>query len=88
LLLSLDEWQRAEILSVQVKKIKRDEDARCSSEEQVFEDWPTFSVDAGNLAIEHSRFNLQMFGDPGGEFSEAVEGVSFRETNSPLPSCR
>jgi hypothetical protein len=65
LALPFDEWQRAEILSVQVQKIKRNEDARRFSKEKVFKDGAAFSVDTSNLAIEHGLFDLQMLSDPG-----------------------
>jgi hypothetical protein len=47
---------------------------------------PAFAIDARNLAIDHGIFDLQMFRDPGGKFSETAEYIPLRETNSPLPS--
>jgi hypothetical protein len=37
--------------------------------------WPSFFIDARDLAIEHGGFNLQMFRDPGGEFGKAAKDV-------------
>jgi hypothetical protein len=35
-----------------------------------------FSINARSLAIEHRRFNLQVFSDPSGEFGESTKDVS------------
>src|SRR5204863_2868926 len=73
--LSFDEWQRSKIFAVQVQQIKRHEDARRLSRQKILKDWPAFSVDAGNLAIEYSVLDLQVFRDPGGKFSKAMKRV-------------
>jgi len=74
--LSLDQWHGSQIFSVEVEQIECDNDARRFSQEQTLEDWPAFSINAGDLPIEHGGFNLQVFSDPGGEFSESAEDVS------------
>jgi hypothetical protein len=73
---SLDQRQGSQIFSVEVEQIECDKDARRFSQEQILEDWPAFSINAGDLPIEHGGFNLQVFSDPGGEFSESTEDVS------------
>jgi hypothetical protein len=74
--LSLNERQRSQIFPIQIEQIERDEDALRLSKEKIFEDWPAFAINAGNLAIEHGRFSFQVIRQPLGEFSKSAERVS------------
>jgi hypothetical protein len=55
---------------------KADQTRRKFSEEEILEDWPAFSVDAGDLAVQKGIVNLQMFSNPSGELGESPEDVS------------
>jgi len=63
-------------LPVQVEQIEGDEYTGRFSEQQVLEDRPAFSVDAGDLAIKYVVFDLQMFNDPGCQISKTAKYIS------------
>jgi len=73
--LSLDQWQRSEILSVQVEQIECNEDTGRFSEQQILGDRSAFAIDARNLAVEHGIFDLQVCRDPDGEPSETAKRI-------------
>jgi hypothetical protein len=74
--LSFDQRQSAEILAIQLKKIKREENALPSGEQQVSERWPARFVNAGNLAIQNGAINANVFRDPSGQLGKSVEHVA------------
>src|SRR5262249_44424443 len=82
---SFDERQRAQILSVEVQEIERDEYTGRFPEQQILEDGSTFAVDAGDLSVEHGIFNSHVFGDPGGEFSEPSKHISVARDQFAFP---
>jgi hypothetical protein len=85
--LSLDEWLRSQVRAVQVEQVKRDEDTRGFSKQQILEDRPACSVNAGDLAVGYSVLHLQMLRQPGSA-AKPRKVFRFRLTNSPLPFSR
>lgn len=72
---SFQEWQYAQVFTVGIKQIERDEDAWPFAEQQIPKAWSAGLIDAGNLAIEDRALDFQMFGNPGSEFTKTAEDV-------------
>jgi hypothetical protein len=73
---SFDQRERAQVFSIQVKQIERNEDVLQFPEDQISKGRSPGFVETGNLAIENSAFNSKMFCDPGCEFGETAKDVS------------
>ena len=53
----------AEIRAVQVEQVESEKAGFAAAEEKIIESWPTFGVDADNLAIKNSGRSLERLCD-------------------------
>jgi hypothetical protein len=74
--LSLNERQWSEISPIQVKEVKRDEDALAFPEKQSAEIRPAVFIEATNLTIEYGAFNPKVLGDPRRKLGKSAECVA------------
>jgi hypothetical protein len=81
----LNEWQRPEILSVQIQQIECDEDALPLSEKQIAKRRPARIIEAANFAIEHGAINAEMFSNPRGKLRETMERIPISRNQFPSP---
>src|SRR5262245_32536474 len=73
---SFDQWQSPQVFTVELEQVKRNEDALTTAEKQIAKDGASGFIDAGNLAIENSAFNLEVFSDPFAEICKTAKYVS------------
>src|SRR5262249_18433510 len=73
---TLDQRQSAQVSSVEIQQVERDEHAVTTTEKQITKDWPAPIIDTGNLAIYDDAFNAEEFGDPCSKIRKATEYVS------------
>jgi hypothetical protein len=74
--LPFDEQQCAQVISIEIDQIERNEHALTAAEQQITEYWPASIINAGNLTVEDGALEGKTFSDPGGEISEATECIS------------